>query len=89
MSKKDVERVEEHTGKDADELTDEQLEQAMEQLGIEKETMTDAEWAEAEKADAEADYVEQIERLSVLHEKGILTDAEFEAKKKTASRHID
>ncbi|MFA9434741.1 MAG: hypothetical protein ACERKR_08710 [Deltaproteobacteria bacterium] len=41
MSQKNVERVEEHTGKDADELTDEQLEQAMEQLGIEPETMTD------------------------------------------------
>lgn len=82
MSKKDVQRIEEHTGKNADELTDEQLEQAMEQLGIEQETMTDAEWAEAEKADKEADYTEEIERLAELHEKGILTDAEFEAKKK-------
>lgn len=82
MSKKDVDRVEEYTGKNADDLTDEQLEQAMEQLGIEPETMTDAEWAEAEKADKEADYLEEIERLAALHEKGILTDAEFEAKKK-------
>ena len=36
LSKRDVERVEEYTGQDADELTDEQLEQAMDQLGIEK-----------------------------------------------------
>ena len=82
MSKKDVQRVEEHTGTSADELTDAQLEQAMDQLGIEKETMSDEEWAEADKADQEADYVAEIERLSALHEKGILTDAEFEAKKK-------
>ena len=32
MSQRDVERVEEHTGQQADELTDEQLEQAMDQL---------------------------------------------------------
>ena len=82
MSKKDVQRVEEHTGTSADELTDAQLEQAMDQLGIDKETMSDEEWAEAEKADQEADYVAEIERLSELHEKGILSDAEFEAKKK-------
>lgn len=82
MSKKDVQRVEEQTGTNADELTDAQLEQAMDQLGIEKETMSDEEWAEADKADQEADYVAEIERLSALHASGILTDAEFEAKKK-------
>ena len=82
MSKRDVQRVEEHTGKDADELTDEQLEQAMDQLGIEKETMTDEEWAEAEKADAQPSYLDELERLGDLHKQGILTDEEFAAKKK-------
>ncbi len=82
MSKKDVQRVEEHTGKDADELTDEQLEQAMDQLGIEKETMTDEEWAQAEKADAQSSYMDELERLAELNKQGILTDEEFAAKKK-------
>ena len=81
MSKKDVQRVEEHTGKDADELTDEQLEQAMDQLGIEKETMTDEEWAQAEKADAQSSYMDELERLAELNKQGILTDEEFAAKK--------
>jgi hypothetical protein len=45
MSKKDVDRVEEYSGQPADELTDEQLEQAMDQLGIDKETMSDEEFA--------------------------------------------
>ena len=81
MSKRDVDRVEEHTGKQADELTDEQLEQAMDQLGIEKETMSDEEWAEVEKADAQSDYIDELERLAELHKQGILTDEEFEAKK--------
>jgi len=82
MSKKDVQRVEEHTGKDADELTDEQLEQAMDQLGIDKETMSDEEWAEAEKADAEPSYLDELERLGELRDQGIITDEEFETKKK-------
>jgi len=87
MSKRDVERVEEQTGQSADELTDEQLEQAMDQLGIEKETMSDeefaaAEKADAEKADAEPSYLDELERLGKLHEQGILTDEEFETKKK-------
>jgi hypothetical protein len=82
MSKKDVQRVEESTGKDADELTDEQLEQAMDQLDIEKETMSDEEWAQAEKADDQASYLDELERLGELHKQGILTDEEFAAKKK-------
>ena len=84
LSKRDVERVEEQTGQSADELTDEQLEQAMDQLGIEKETMSDEEWAAAEKADADAEpnYLDELERLGNLHEQGILTDEEFETKKK-------
>jgi RES domain-containing protein len=83
MSKRDVQRVEEHTGQKADELTDEQLEQAMDQLGIEKETMTDEEWAEAQKADAQPSYLDELERLGGLRDQGIITDEEFEAKKKS------
>ena len=82
MSKRDVDRVEKYTGQPADELTDEQLEQAMEQLGIEQETMTDEEWAEAEQADAEPNYLDELERLGKLHEQGIITDEEFDTKKK-------
>jgi hypothetical protein len=82
LSQRNVQRVEEHTGEKADELTDEQLEQAMDQLGIEKETMTDEEWAEAEKADAQPSYLDELERLGELHKQGILTEEEFSGKKK-------
>ena len=82
LSQRNVQRVEEHTGQKADELTDEQLEQAMDQLGIEKETMTDEEWAQAEKADAQTSYLDELERLAELNKQGILTDEEFAAKKK-------
>lgn len=86
MSKKDVQRVEEYTGKTAEDLSDEELKAAIEDLQIQVDELSDAEWAEVEKADAEEekedDYIEQVERLAELHEKGILTDEEFEAKKK-------
>jgi hypothetical protein len=82
MSQRDVQRVEEHTGQQADELTDEQLEQAMDKLGIEKQTMTDDEWAAVEEADEQDDYIAELERLGALHKQGILTDEEFTAKKK-------
>ncbi len=94
LSKKDTERVEEYTGKPAEELTDEQLEQAMDQLGIPKEEVSDAEYEQIEKADEEDgsdddyddddnddDYIAQLERLSELNKQGILTDDEFAAKK--------
>lgn len=83
LSKKDVERVEEHTGKKAEDLSDEELEKAMDDLNIPKEEMTDEEWDQVEQADAEEeDYIGQLERLAELRDQGILTDEEFEAKKK-------
>jgi hypothetical protein len=83
LSKRDVERVEEHTGKTAEELTDEELETAMNDLGIEGQEMTDEEWEYVDQQDAqEDDYIAELERLSALKEQGIITEEEFEAKKK-------
>jgi predicted Zn-dependent peptidase len=83
ISQKDVDRVEQSTGKSAEELTDEEVEKAMDDLNIEKQEMTDAEFDQVDKADAaEDDYIKELERLSELHDNGVLTDEEFEAKKK-------
>lgn len=93
-SKKDVERIEQQTGKPAEALTDEELAQATQQLGIQPEEMSDQEWDAVEQADAEEDAAypddssagddpyEQLERLADLRDKGIITDEEFAAKKK-------
>ena len=83
LSKKDVERVEEHTGKTAEDLSDEELEKAMDDLNIQKEEMSDSEFDEVDKADAadEEDYIQELERLSQLRDQGIITDEEFETKK--------
>ena len=82
LSKRDVQRVEEHTGKSAEELSDEELDQAMGDLNIPKEEMTDDEWDYVEKEDSQDDYLDELERLSELNKQGIITDEEFEAKKK-------
>ena len=42
MTTKDADRVKEHTGTDPEELTDEELAQAMDQLGIDKQQVTGA-----------------------------------------------
>jgi len=85
-SKKDVERIEQQTGKSAEELTDEELAQASQQLGITPQEMSDEEWDEMEAADGEDDggddYIQELERLGELRDKGILTDEEFAAQKK-------
>lgn len=97
MSQQDADRIEQHTGKKPEDLTEEQLEQALTDLNIDTEELTDAEVAAIEAAEAEStapaaappaapaaqgDYITQLERLAELREKGIITTEEFEAKKK-------
>ncbi len=40
MSQQDAERIEQHTGVEPEELTDQELTQAMDELGIEKQTVS-------------------------------------------------
>ena len=83
LSKRDAQRVEEYTGKPAEELTDEQLEQAMDQLGIDKQTLTDEDQAYVEQQESEdASSLDEIERLGKLRDQGYISDEEFEMKKK-------
>lgn len=82
LSKKDVQQVEEYTGKTAEDLSDEELEQAMDDLNIEAEELSDNEWDEVEQADAqEDDYIAELERLAELRDQGIITEEEFQTKK--------
>ena len=42
MSQKQADQIQQHTGVDPEELSDEELAQAMDELGIEKQQVTDA-----------------------------------------------
>jgi hypothetical protein len=89
MSKKNAQRIEEHTGTDPEEMTDEELEKAMAELNIEKEYRDDSDQEYVEDAPAqkgqeegEPSYTDELERLSKLKDEGVITEEEFEAKKK-------
>jgi len=98
LGQNSVKQVEDYTGKPADQLTEAELEAAMEQLGIEEEEITDADMAaiEAEAIDdapaptpavapaapAQPNYIEELKKLAELKDAGIVSEEEFEAKKK-------
>ncbi len=106
MSKKDADRIEQHTGKKPEDLNEAELEQAMNDLEIDTEELSDAEVASLEAAEAEpaaaqpasgapskatpspavastqADYTEELKKLAELRDMNIITNEEFEAKKK-------
>ena len=52
MSTKDADRVKAHTGVDPEELEDDELAKAMDELGIEQQTVTDADVEEGSQAPA-------------------------------------
>jgi hypothetical protein len=108
LSQQDAQRIEEHTGQPPDQLEDQDLQDAMQELSIQSEPLTDEDQAELgasateaapEPATApapaaapapvaapapagDASYLAELEKLGELRDKGIITDAEFEAKKK-------
>ena len=90
LSQQDAQRIEEHTGQPPDQLEDQDLEEAMQELNIQSQPLTDedqaalgaAEPAGGDSPASDSSYLEELEKLGELRDKGIITDAEFEAKKK-------
>ena len=89
MSKKDADRIKEHTGTDPEEMTDEELEKAMDELNIEKQIRDESDQEMVENAPAqegqgadESSYLDELERLAQLKDQGIITKEEYEDKKK-------
>jgi len=85
LSKRDVQRVEEHTGKSADELSDEEMGKAMDDLNIEKQYVDDDDKAYIDKQGSQEgsqpSYLDELERLGKLKDEGYITEQEFEDKK--------
>jgi hypothetical protein len=102
LGQNSVQQIEQHTGKPAEQLSEQELESAMDELGIQEEEITDSDMAaiEAEAVDtpapsasapsapapapaAEADYIAELEKLAGLLDKGIITQEDYDAKKKS------
>jgi hypothetical protein len=105
LSQNDVDRIEQHTGRKAEDLSEEELNRTMDDLGIEEQDLTDRDVAAIESGmareagakpaaapqaaapsagapSAEPSYLGELERLAGLRDKGIITEEEFQAKKK-------
>jgi hypothetical protein len=90
LAQKDADQIEEYTGVPVEELSDEDLQGAMDELNIESMEMDEEDYAaleaepDAEGVDATAaapSYLEELEQLAALRDQGIISDEEFEAKK--------
>lgn len=91
LSQPDVERVEQYTGKDADDLTEEELIDAMDKLGIKKLELTDEdkaaiEYEESSQGESAApasqeSYIDELEKLADLRDRGVISEEDFEKKK--------
>ena len=93
LTKQDADKIEQHTGQSVEEMSEEELVAAMEDLGIQSIELTDDDQAIIEKessgaagtapaAEESGDYLDELERLAKMRDQGIITDEEFEAKKK-------
>jgi len=70
-------------------MTDEELDRAMDDLNIEKQYRDDSDqeveddsYNEEDEGSDEPSYLDELERLSKLKDQGVITEEEFEAKKK-------
>ena len=91
LSQKDAQRIEEHTGMPPGDLTDDDLNEAMSDLGIQSQPLTDADRAAMGATQAPAPvapaapepaYLAELEGLADLRDQGVISDADFQAKKK-------
>jgi hypothetical protein len=105
LSQKDAQRIEEHTGLPPEQLEDQDLQEAMQELDIKSQPLTAEDQAalggapptgapatqapaagapakQAPSAAPQDSYLQELERLADLRDRGILTDEEFAAKKK-------
>jgi hypothetical protein len=101
LSKQDAQRIEEHTGMPPEQLEDEDLNQAMQELNIQSQPLTPEEQAALAQQEGaqpvaptqppayppaaavpQKDYIDEIQQLAGLRDRGIITTEEFEAKKK-------
>jgi hypothetical protein len=85
LGKKQTKQVEEASGKPIDEMTDEEIQKYVEENNIETEPLDESDQAYLDADEAEppkGSYLDQIERLAKFRDDGIITEDEFQVKKK-------
>jgi hypothetical protein len=86
LGQRDARRIEERSGRSVDEMSDDELRQYMDDMNIKPEGMTDDDRTYAKKKDKSSeggsDDLDDLERLAKLKDEGVITEEEFEQKKK-------
>ena len=101
LTQKDSQRIEEHTGASVEELTEEELVQAMKDLGIRSIELDENDQAALVSESGQAaptaavpvqqpaaspppgeSYLDELEKLADLRDRGVISAEDFEAKKK-------
>ena len=85
LGKKDTQQIEEHYGRSVEEMSDEELEAAVNELNLRKEPLDedDQQYLDEQESPAgEPSYLDELQRLAQLKDEGIISDEEFVAKKK-------
>ena len=95
LGQSQAQQIQEYTGYPPDQLSEADLQEAMTDLDITPEPLDEGDRqamnsagppptpaASPPPADAQADYIDELKRLAELKEAGIISNEEFEAKKK-------
>jgi len=78
FSKRDADRIQQHTGVPPEELEEADLERAMDELEIDKQTISSADQETSAPSASGADStLDELKKLGELHADGVLTDEEF------------
>ena len=89
LAQKDADRIEAYTGVPVEELSEEDLQGAMDELAVQSMELDEQDYAAlgAEPGTAPASppaetaYLEELEQLAALRDQGVISDEDFEAKK--------
>jgi hypothetical protein len=81
LNRQQKQQIQQHTGKDPDKMSQEELQQAVDDLELEPQQDQGAAPA-APVGAPQQDYTAELERLADLRSRGIITEEEFEAKKR-------
>jgi hypothetical protein len=94
LGKREAQRIQEYTGVPPDQLSEEDLQAAMQDLDIQSQPLdaedrqalagagTPPSGGPASTTPDQADYIAELGRLAELRDQGIISDEDFEAKKK-------
>lgn len=93
LSKQDAQKIEQHTGLSPDQLEDQDLNQAMQELNIQSQSLSPEDQAALNQQNSQApsqtsagaeqpEYIAELEKLGELKSSGVISEEEFQAKKK-------